>query len=124
MNNERAFTEDYRRILDGEVAFRDLQACPARKGDKKPDKECKGNYDAEGNGAHYDRGPVECIDAIEAAISGLSAYEGYCVGQCFKYLWRWRVKNPDDPLMDLRKCRWFLERLITHLELQGAKANH
>lgn len=109
MNNERAFTEDYRRILDGEVAFRDLQAGPARKGDTKPDKECQGNYDAEGNGAHYTRGPVECIDAIEAATAGRTGMEAFLVGQCIKYLWRLGKKG--DPKLDLTKCSWYLKRL-------------
>ena len=59
--------------------------------------------------AHYTQGKVECIDAIEAAATGLTGMEAVCTAQCIKYLWRWRHKNG---LEDLRKARWYLDRLI------------
>lgn len=63
--------------------------------------------------SHYTQGKVECIDAIEAAISmtedGVAAY---LTGQVIKYIWRWPHKNG---LEDLRKARWYLDRLINHM---------
>lgn len=60
--------------------------------------------------AHYTRGGVECIDAIEAAVTGLEGVEAVLTGQVLKYLWRWRHKG--HPLEDLRKARWYLDRLL------------
>lgn len=60
--------------------------------------------------AHYTQGGIECIDAIEAACTGLDGQEGYLVGQVIKYIWRWKHKNG---LQDLEKAKWYLERLIS-----------
>ena len=59
--------------------------------------------------SHYTQGKVECIDAIEAAVTGLTGMEAVCTAQCIKYLWRWRRKGG---IEDLRKARWYLDRLI------------
>ncbi len=59
--------------------------------------------------AHYTAGAVECIDAIEAATTGLTGAEAYNTGQIIKYAWRWKRKNG---LEDLQKARWYLDRLI------------
>ncbi|MBA9088777.1 hypothetical protein FHR92_005310 [Fontibacillus solani] len=63
--------------------------------------------------AHYTAGNVECIDAIDAATTDLNGAEAYNTGQVIKYIWRWKRKNG---LEDLRKCRWYLDRLIAKLE--------
>lgn len=63
--------------------------------------------------AHYTRGGVECIDAIEAAVTGLEGVEAVLTGQVLKYLWRWRHKGR--PLEDLRKARWYLDRLLARV---------
>ena len=62
---------------------------------------------------HYTAGKVECIDAIESATEGLTGVEGFGVGQVIKYVWRWKRKGG---LEDLKKCRWYLDRLIAHVE--------
>lgn len=59
--------------------------------------------------SHYTQGEIECIDAIKAATSGLMGEQAYCTAAAIKYLWRWKIKNGVE---DLRKCRWYLERLI------------
>jgi len=59
------------------------------------------------NPPHYRQGTLEVIDAIE----GLAL--GYREGNCLKYLARYRYKNG---LEDLRKARWYLERLIREVE--------
>ena len=66
---------------------------------------------------HYTRGGIECIDAIEAALSSQTdPVAAFLTGQSLKYLWRWPSKNG---LEDLRKARWYLDRLIKRME--GAK---
>ena len=62
--------------------------------------------------SHYTQGGIECIDAIEAACTGLDGQEGYLVGQVIKYIWRWKHKNG---LQDLEKAKWYLERLIANI---------
>lgn len=65
---------------------------------------------------HYTRGSVECIDAIEAAIaSAPDPVAGYLTGQIIKYVWRWPHKGGVE---DLRKARWYLDRLIQRQEGQ------
>lgn len=59
--------------------------------------------------AHYTQGGIECIDAIEAAVSELSGIEAVCTGNAIKYLWRWKQKNGVE---DLKKARWYINRLI------------
>ena len=59
---------------------------------------------------HYTAGKVECIDAIEAATTGLEGMEAVLTGQVLKYMWRWKKKNG---LQDLEKARWYLQRLIS-----------
>ena len=59
--------------------------------------------------AHYTQGDVECIDAIEAAVSELSGIDAVCTGNAIKYLWRWKQKNG---IEDLKKARWYINRLI------------
>lgn len=58
---------------------------------------------------HYNRGGIECIDAIEAATSGLSGPEAYNTGEAIKYLWRWKWKNGRE---DLQKATWYINRMI------------
>ena len=59
--------------------------------------------------SHYTQGGIECIEAIEAACTGLTGDEAYYVGQVIKYIWRWKHKNG---LQDLKKAQWYLNRLI------------
>jgi hypothetical protein len=61
------------------------------------------------NPSHYTQGDIECIEAIEAALSK-EEYQGYLRGQCLKYLWRLGMK--DDPNQELGKAGWYLERLM------------
>lgn len=61
---------------------------------------------------HYRQGGVECIEAIEASMSR-EEFQGYLKGNIEKYVWRYRYKNG---LEDLRKARWYLDRLISALE--------
>ena len=57
---------------------------------------------------HYNNGGVECIDYIQQQL-GPERFLGYLEGNTIKYLHRWKYKNG---IEDLRKARWYLERLI------------
>lgn len=65
--------------------------------------------------AHYIQGGIECIEAIKAAVVGLAGIEAVCTGNIIRYIWRWKFKNG---LEDLKKCRWYLDRLIKEVEEQ------
>jgi len=58
---------------------------------------------------HYTAGGIECIDAIMAAVSGLSPQEAVCVANVLKYTWRFKNKNGKQ---DLQKAGWYLNRLV------------
>lgn len=57
--------------------------------------------------AHYTAGSVECIDAIEAALTS-EEFRGYCKGNVLKYVWRERHKGGDE---SLAKAAYYLARL-------------
>lgn len=58
---------------------------------------------------HYTQGGVECIDAIQAAVTGKPPYEAWLTGQIIKYVWRYNFKNGKQ---DLEKAEFYLKRLI------------
>lgn len=51
---------------------------------------------------HYNAGGIECIDALEAATSGLQGIEAFCTANAIKYLWRWKLKNGEE---DFRRIK-------------------
>ena len=57
---------------------------------------------------HYRQGEIECIDAIEAALTP-EEFAGYCKGNLIKYAWRERHKGGKESLM---KAQWYLARLL------------
>lgn len=74
--------------------------------------------------AHYNKGDVECIDAIKSATSDLTGIEAVCTANAIKYLWRWKQKNG---VQDLDKAKWYLNRLIGEVlnkEVKKGNANH
>jgi hypothetical protein len=62
---------------------------------------------------HYTAGGIEAIDAIEAALSD-EGFRGALKANVLKYMWRYEKKA--DPVADLRKARWYLDRLIQKVE--------
>ena len=56
---------------------------------------------------------LEVIDVIEAFTADLKGSEAVCTGNVIKYTLRWKHKNG---LEDLKKARWYLNRLIKKLE--------
>ena len=55
---------------------------------------------------HYRQGEIECIDAIQSALTP-EEFRGYCKGNALKYIWRERYKGGDE---SLRKAMWYLDR--------------
>ena len=70
---------------------------------------------------HYASSPIECIDAMEAMTSQNRQYGTFLTGHqmylwqvIFKYIWRFPFK--EKPVEDLKKAKFYLERLINRLE--------
>lgn len=51
--------------------------------------------------AHYTQHPIECIVFTQ--------HLGFCLGNAFKYIWRYADKNG---VQDLKKARWYLNAVI------------
>lgn len=64
---------------------------------------------------HYNKGDIECIDAIKASMS-LYAFRGYLKGNIEKYVWR--HENKGNPQQDLEKAQWYLNQLIATYKTQ------
>lgn len=60
------------------------------------------------NPTHYTDNGIECIEYMKERLSS-EAFLGYLNGNVIKYTHRWQDKNG---LEDLRKARWYLDRLI------------
>ncbi len=69
-------------------------------------------WDAVAKPEHYNKGDIEAIDAIKASMSP-EEFRGYLKGNSLKYLWRYHYKKK--PVEDLRKCRWYVDKLIQEL---------
>lgn len=65
---------------------------------------------------HYisDNG-LETIDVIEAWTKDLEGIDAVCTGNAIKYISRWNKKNGVE---DLKKAKWYIERLIAHKETE------
>jgi len=62
---------------------------------------------------HYGDGNIECIDYMKDNMDTMM-FMGYLEGNCKKYLHRYRYKGK--PLEDLKKAKWYLDRLIQEME--------
>ena len=71
-------------------------------------KEAYGNLDMVNEPPHYNQAGIECIDAIQAALTP-EEFRGYCKGNNLKYTWREQYKNKTE---DLRKAAWYLDKLL------------
>lgn len=58
---------------------------------------------------HYNAHPsgVECIDIVEVY--------NFNLGNAIKYIWRAGLKS-DNPIEDLEKARWYIDRELTRLK--------
>ena len=68
--------------------------------------------------AHYTNGNVDVIEVIEDAVkSADDPASAVLQSQVIKYIMRMWLK--DNPLQDAQKAQWYLERLISRLELSN-----
>lgn len=58
--------------------------------------------------SHYNKGGVECIDAIESSMTK-EAFCGYLKGNVIKYMYRYENKGGVE---SLKKAQWYLNKLI------------
>ena len=58
---------------------------------------------------HYLKGKKETIDVIQDGMTD-DEYHGYLKGNILKYVSRYKFKG--EPLEDLQKAQWYLNRLI------------
>jgi len=65
------------------------------------------HYNSHGSG-------IECIQVTE--------YMNFNLGNAVKYIWRAGLKS-EDPITDLRKAAWYVQREIARLEDMGAKSS-
>lgn len=66
------------------------------------------------NPSHYSSGGIECIEAIKASMTH-EAFLGYLKGNIQKYIWRYEKKI--NPVEDLKKARWYMNRLVDEVEV-------
>ena len=59
--------------------------------------------------SHYKYGKKETIDVIQDCMTD-DEYHGYLKGNVLKYVSRYKFKG--EPLQDLEKAQWYLNRLI------------
>lgn len=72
-------------------------------------------HDPVNNPKHYTQGGIETIDYLAAKLTD-EEFGGFCRGNVLKYVSRCLDKNGVE---DLRKARWYLDRLIRHFEKPG-----
>ena len=62
--------------------------------------------------SHYTQGEIECIEVIKYINDKLhtEGYEGYCLGNFIKYIWRCNFKNGWE---DINKAIFYLDELLT-----------
>ena len=71
------------------------------------------NNDTVNNPSHYGNGEIECIVYMKDNMDP-QMFQGYLEGNAKKYLHRWRYKG--NGVEDLKKARWYLDRLIKELD--------
>ena len=62
--------------------------------------------------SHYTQGEIECIEVIKYINDKLNmkGYQGYCLGNFIKYIWRCNYKNGWE---DIDKAIFYLNKLLT-----------
>lgn len=73
-------------------------------------------HDAVNHPNHYCKGGIECINVIRAIMSP-EQFQGYCIGNVTKYVFRWQDK---DGLQDLKKAAVYLNWAIEAAEEKQA----
>lgn len=73
-------------------------------------------HDSVNHPSHYTQGTIETIDYMESCLTA-EEFCGGCKMNVLKYVSREKFKNGVE---DLKKARWYLDRLISYLEKQTA----
>ena len=60
------------------------------------------------NPPHYKQGKIECIEAIQSALTE-EEFRGYCKGNALKYIWRERHKGGTE---SIEKAAWYLDYMM------------
>ena len=63
--------------------------------------------------SHYMHGKKETIDVIRDCMEN-DEYHGYLKGNVLKYVSRYKFKG--EPLQDLEKAQWYLNRLVKEVK--------
>ena len=80
-----------------------------KKNDANASKQINEKSDAVNHPSYY-QGKMEVIDFIE------DKHLGFNLGNCIKYISRCHLKHKDNPVEDLKKARWYLDREIRSME--------
>lgn len=67
--------------------------------------------------SHYSAGTIECVEYLKDNMPW-DAYLGGLEWNVKKYLHRWRYKK--QPIEDLKKAQWYLNRMVKELEDEDA----
>ena len=67
--------------------------------------------------SHYLHGKKETIDVIRDCMTD-DEYHGYLKGNVLKYVSRYKFKG--EPLEDLQKAQWYLDRLVKEVNSNGS----
>ena len=78
-------------------------------------------YDSVNAPAHYLHGRKETIDVISDCMTA-DEYHGYLKGNILKYVSRYKFKG--EPLEDLEKAQWYLNRLIQEVSNGTSKTGN
>ena len=109
VNSETAIMESTAKSAFDSIkkAYGELSTCYNETGTAKP-------ADNVNHPKHYQsKSGLETIDVIEAFTEDLVGGEATNTGNVLKYMCRWKSKNG---LEDLKKARWYLNRLIGIVE--------
>jgi hypothetical protein len=69
---------------------------------------------------HYNNNSMETIDLIRNSME-LKEFKGYLKGNIIKYVSRYQYKEKENPLKDLLKAQWYLNKLIEDMKNDGKK---
>lgn len=106
-NDYKNITDYFNAVLDGHPAKRAVASATTAPPPKRAEA------DNVNHPAHYTAGSIECIEALEAATTGLAGVEAFCTANAIKYLWRWKRKNGAE---DLNKAIWYINHILSRLE--------
>ena len=75
-------------------------------------------WDQVNSPSHYNSNTIETIDLIRDSMKA-EEYRGYLKGNVFKYVSRYTYKEKENPVKDLLKAQWYLNKLIEDMTDDG-----